>query len=156
MKFTTNYENRTYQEQEGDFIATIESYEFRTRTKLVQVGKQSREVEFQDISITWRLENNSRKWDTIFQNLDDEGFATYDVSRINRISNALEIEEGIEFTVQEWLDYIVGKKAVILVRKKTWNERDFYNIVAFRSIKKHLEEQAGQSQSVISDEDLPY
>ena len=98
-------------EKEGEFVATFDKWEFRTR--------QKNGIFFDDINITWRKDEGGFKWDTIYQNMDENGNAFYTDYKIKQYSKAFNIPSGTTFnSVQEWLDSMVGKKAIIVIKKK--------------------------------------
>lgn len=113
--FTTNYKDieREFELFEGYYAVEIQEYEFRTY--------EYANTELQRIQLRLRVIEGERKgrliFDSIFERVDDDGYATWDLNKINRYCKALNIPENTHFpSIKEWLDYIKGAKLVANVK----------------------------------------
>lgn len=119
MAYKVDYQNiRTTSERAiagaGEYTATLEFWKYKEYTDM-------NGVTLKNIMFLWVTDLDEVAFDTIYQNIDDEGeYLVYQEWKMNLYSKAFGLQDGVHFeTIDEWADSLVGKQAVIVVDTRT-------------------------------------
>lgn len=109
---------------EGEFPVIIDSYELKSWNYMgIDLGRYNLKLIVSEGEF-----KGSWLFDAIFEQVKEgNDYAEWDQTKMNKYSGALQIPVGTEFnTIEEWLEYIVGKEVVAVVKIKNGYQRVSY------------------------------
>lgn len=122
MRFKTNYEKgfgETKYMPVGEHVATIKNIVWDNKEEEFNGMR----VELKHFSFVLENDKGEVQFDKFWNNFDEETLTTtYQLFKINGYSKSVGIPEGTEFnSIQEWIDYVLGRKLVAVVEERETN-----------------------------------